>query len=121
LLNINNIAHSDTNTKTKKEFRDPIPGFIPQYDHELKIIDDPVFQRLRGIRQLSFAYLVYHGAEHSRFGHALGTMHIVDRALEKIVKNSDNLGFPVDINDYDRKLARYAISPSSISFSYIYC
>lgn len=51
-------------------FRDPIHGFIEVSSLELKIIDSPPFQRLRNIRQLSTTYLVYSGAEHTRFGHS---------------------------------------------------
>ncbi|WOV93768.1 MAG: hypothetical protein R1F52_03830 [Candidatus Nitrosoabyssus spongiisocia] len=59
-----------------KRFRDPIHNFIDVSDEELAIIDDPVFQRTRNIKQLSLGNYVYHGAEHSRFGHMLGAMHI---------------------------------------------
>jgi len=94
------------NLKPKKEFRDPIHGFIPIYDEEFEIIQDPVFQRLRRVKQLSFAYLVYHGAEHSRFGHVIGVMHLVEKALNKIKENSAKLGKSVEISDNDIRLAR---------------
>ena len=69
------------------QFRDPIHGFIEVTELELKIIDSPSFQRLRNIRQLSTTYLVYHGAEHARFGHSIGVMHLVSRAFNSAVKN----------------------------------
>jgi len=94
--------------KAKKELRDPIHGFIPIYEHEFKIIQDPVFQRLRRVKQLSFGYLVYHGAEHSRFGHVLGVMHLVEKALDKILENSQKLDIPVEISDDDIRLARFS-------------
>ena len=56
-------------------FRDPIHGFIHVSIEEQKIIDSLPFQRLRNIRQLATTYLVYHGAEHTRFGHSIGVMH----------------------------------------------
>ena len=59
---------------------DPIHDFIRVYEHELKIIDTPIFQRLRRIRQLSGAHLVYPGAQHTRFEHSLGVMHIANQA-----------------------------------------
>jgi len=96
------------NIKPKKEFRDPIHGFIPIYEQEFNIIQDPVFQRLRRVKQLSFGYLVYHGAEHSRFGHVIGVMHLVERALTKIQDNADKLETNVDITLEDIKLARLA-------------
>ena len=59
---------------------DPIHDFIRVSDSELKIIDNPIFQRLRRIRQLSGAHLTYPSAQHSRFEHSLGVMHIASRA-----------------------------------------
>ncbi|MGI0004207.1 MAG: HD domain-containing protein [Candidatus Nitrosotenuis sp.] len=59
---------------------DPIHDFIRVYETELKIIDSPIFQRLRRIRQLSGAHLTYPGAQHSRFEHSLGVMHIAGQA-----------------------------------------
>lgn len=59
---------------------DPIHDFIRVYHTELKIIDNPIFQRLRRIRQLSGAHLTYPGAQHTRFEHSLGTMHIAGHA-----------------------------------------
>jgi cytochrome c peroxidase len=51
-----------------RRVRDPIHGFIPLSSDEAEIVETPVFQRLRGIRQLAFANLVYPGAVHTRFG-----------------------------------------------------
>ena len=59
---------------------DPIHDFVRVYDNELKIIDTPIFQRLRRIRQLSGAHLIYPGAQHTRFEHSLGVMHIATMA-----------------------------------------
>ena len=59
---------------------DPIHDFVRVYDNELKIIDTPIFQRLRRIRQLSGAHLIYPGAQHTRFEHSLGVMHIASMA-----------------------------------------
>jgi len=74
---------------------DPIHDFIRVYNSELKIIDNPIFQRLRRIRQLSGAHLTYPGAQHTRFEHSLGVMHIAGRASqtlqEKGVLNADDI------------------------------
>ena len=74
---------------------DPIHGFIRVYDHELQIIDNPVFQRLRRIRQLSGAYLTYPAAQHTRFEHSLGVMHIAGQAgnalAEKGILDPDDI------------------------------
>jgi len=57
---------------SNKYFRDPIHGYIEVSPCALELIDSPFFQRLRRIKQLSFSNYVYHGAEHTRFGHSLG-------------------------------------------------
>lgn len=67
--------------------RDPIHGFIELSEVELRIVDSPPFQRLRNIKQLATTYLVYHGAEHTRFGHSLGVMHLVSRAFRSSISN----------------------------------
>ena len=59
---------------------DPIHDFVRVYENELKIIATPNFQRLRRIRQLSGAHLIYPGAQHTRFEHSLGVMHIASMA-----------------------------------------
>lgn len=59
-----------------KAIRDPIHGQIRLNEKIIKIIDTPQFQRLRRIKQLGFANLVYPGANHTRFEHSLGVMHI---------------------------------------------
>ena len=74
---------------------DPIHDFVRVYDNELKIIDTPIFQRLRRIRQLSGAHLIYPGAQHTRFEHSLGVMHIASMAgqvlAEKGVVSFDDI------------------------------
>ena len=74
---------------------DPIHDFIRVYDYELPIIDNPLFQRLRRIKQLSGAHLTYPSAQHSRFEHSLGVMHIASQAgfalNEKGFLNSDDI------------------------------
>jgi len=62
------------------EIVDPIHDFIRIYEPELKVIDTPIFQRLRRIRQLAGAHLVYPSAQHSRFEHSLGVMHLAGQA-----------------------------------------
>ncbi len=56
--------------------RDPLWNNIRVDDLAIQLIDTPVFQRLRYIRQLGLAYLVYPGATHTRFEHALGAYHL---------------------------------------------
>lgn len=71
-----------------EKFRDPVHGFIEVKPLEKKIIDSPAFQRLRNIKQLAFTYMVFHGAEHTRFGHSLGVMHLVSKAFKASVENA---------------------------------
>lgn len=58
------------------EIRDPIHGYIFANELEKEVIDTRVFQRLRRINQLGLAHLTYPGAEHKRFIHSIGTMHL---------------------------------------------
>ena len=73
----------------KKYFRDPIHGFIKVEGCALKIVNCLYFQRLRRIKQLGFACYVYHGAEHSRFGHSLGTYHLAKRIVDKLIPQNE--------------------------------
>ncbi|MDW0223532.1 MAG: HD domain-containing protein [Nitrososphaeraceae archaeon] len=66
------------------EITDPIHKFIRFTELEKKIIDSNVFQRLRRIKQLAGAHLVYPAAQHSRFEHSLGTMHVAGLAGEHL-------------------------------------
>ncbi len=72
--------------------QDPIHGYIPfsasiddvEDVSERDIIDSPWVQRLRQIHQLQTAWLVYPTAEHTRFQHSLGTMHLASRTLDRL-------------------------------------
>jgi hypothetical protein len=73
---------NEKNTNKLKILNDPIYGFItiPNaliYD----LIEHPYFQRLRRISQMGLSYLVYPGAHHTRFHHALGCMHLMQKAV----------------------------------------
>lgn len=62
-----------------KSMQDPVHGYIQVEPALLPLVDAPLLQRLRQIRQLGFAYLVYLGANHTRFEHSLGSMHLARR------------------------------------------
>jgi len=65
-----------------KIFNDPVYGFITVTSPLLQqIIDHPYFQRLRRITQGGLSQLVYPGAQHTRFHHALGAMHLMEQAM----------------------------------------
>lgn len=66
------------------ELTDPIHRYIRFSETEREIVDTVIFQRLRGIRQLAGAHLVYPSAQHSRFEHSIGTMHIAGYAGETL-------------------------------------
>lgn len=68
-----------------KIFNDPIYGFVSlQYEIIYDLIDHPYFQRLRRIKQLGLTNLVYPGALHTRFHHAMGAMHLMSQAIDVI-------------------------------------
>ncbi|TLX78070.1 MAG: HD domain-containing protein [Thaumarchaeota archaeon] len=82
-------------TKKYLEIIDPIHDFIRIYEPEIKVIDSSIFQRLRRIRQLAGAHLVYPSAQHSRFEHSLGVTHLAGQAAtvlkDKGFLNSDDV------------------------------
>ena len=61
--------------------RDPLWNNIRVDSFTMRLVDTPAFQRLRYVRQLGLAYLVYPGATHSRFEHALGAYHLARRTV----------------------------------------
>ena len=68
-------------------FRDPVHGLIEFKGDDrplADLLDTHAVQRLRRIKQMGFAWLVYPGAEHSRFGHALGAFHIAQRLARRL-------------------------------------
>ena len=69
----------------KKIINDPLYGFV-QLPHEIlfDLIEHPYFQRLRRIKQLGMTSLVYPGALHTRFHHAIGSMYLMQRAIESL-------------------------------------
>ncbi|MEO0037688.1 MAG: hypothetical protein RIQ59_899 [Bacteroidota bacterium] len=72
-------------TNKLKIFNDPIYGFITIPNSLIyDLIQHPYFQRLRRISQMGLSYLVYPGAHHTRFHHALGCMHIMQKAIQTL-------------------------------------
>ena len=78
--------------KKDKIINDPVYGFIT-IDAGIitDLINHSYFQRLRRISQLGLSYLVYPGANHSRFHHAIGSMHLMTKAIEEIKKKGHNI------------------------------
>jgi uncharacterized protein len=88
-------------------YRDPVHNIIQlREDNDadkllVRLIDTAEFQRLRRIRQLGLALFTYQGAEHSRFTHSLGALHLITRILEKLAAKNQ-------ISDFDRVCVRAA-------------
>jgi HD superfamily phosphohydrolase len=76
--------------------RDPLWNNIRVDPLALRLIDTPAFQRLRYVRQLGLAYLVYPGASHSRFEHALGAYNLARHALGLLEERGFIQGLPAD-------------------------
>jgi len=89
--------------------RDPVHGDVYLTHEELRVLDTPEMQRLRGIKQLGTAYLVYPGAVHTRFDHSIGSLHVTQKMIEAV-----NLNFELDpaagvrISDEEARVIRIA-------------
>ena len=99
-----------------KIIQDPIHGSIRIPEFYLDLLQTPEMQRLYGIRQLGLTYLVYPGANHTRFEHSMGTFHVAKR-----------LAGSLEIDGEDRKLLMAAAllhdaghGPYSHSLEYLY-
>ncbi|MXV14893.1 HD domain-containing protein [Hufsiella ginkgonis] len=88
----------------KKIINDPVYGFITiPSELVFDLIQHPYVQRLRNIKQLGMTYLVYPGAIHSRFHHALGAMHLICLAIETLRSKG------ADISEEEEEAATVAI------------
>jgi uncharacterized protein len=70
--------------KNARIIYDVLYGFVPITECEEEIINSPFFQRLRWIKQLSFANYIFPGAEHNRFAHTIGVMHSMDAMIRSL-------------------------------------
>ena len=87
-----------------KIINDPVYGFLRFPEPELmRVMEHPWFQRLRHIRQMAMAHLVYPGATHTRFHHSLGACHLMEKALDELKLKG------VELSKEDRLAARLAI------------
>jgi HD superfamily phosphohydrolase len=87
-----------------KRIADPIHGTIGLSDLELGVIDTRTFQRLRNVKQLGLAYLVFPGADYSRFSHSVGVCHVTGQIMESL----RNSGTATEIDDREVQLYRLA-------------
>ena len=93
------------------DYRDPIYGFITLNELEQKIVDSSPFQRLRRILQLGPTNLVYPTANHTRFEHSLGALHITGELFDQLMKRPDSreiLNWSTEEAEENRKLLRLA-------------
>jgi uncharacterized protein len=88
-----------------KVIRDPLWNNIRLDSLALTLVDTPAMQRLRYVRQLGYAFLVYPGATHSRFEHALGAHHMARRTLALLAERGE-LGA---VNQMERDIAAAAM------------
>lgn len=91
-------------TNKRKIINDPVYGFI-NIPGELiyDIIEHPWFQRLRNIKQLGLTNFVYPGANHSRFQHGLGALHLMDMAIQTLKSKG------IEVNPEEEEAALIAI------------
>ena len=82
-----NIGKDENRSKARQEFFLPVHGYVKLFAEELAIIDHPAFQRLRRVRQLGFAHMVYPGAVHTRFEHSIGSVHVAQRIIDHVNEN----------------------------------
>lgn len=91
-------------TNKKKIINDPVHGFIQIPDGLIyDLVSHSYFQRLRHISQMGLSFLVYPGATHHRFSHALGSLHLMQEAI-KVLKSKG-----VDISDQETQSVFIAI------------
>ncbi|MDR1005342.1 MAG: HD domain-containing protein [Bacteroidales bacterium] len=105
----------------KKIINDPVYGFINIRNEEIyDLIQHPYFQRLRRIKQLGLTNLVYPGAEHTRFAHSIGAMHLMTQALDVLRAK----GVSIDEEEYNAALIAillHDIGHSPLSHSLEHC
>lgn len=93
-----------SNVVKQKIINDPIYGFVSVSNPLIyEVIEHPLFQRLRRIKQLGLNDLVYPGAVHSRFHHALGAMHLMQKAIGVLLSKG------VQINEEEQEAVLLAI------------
>lgn len=83
---------------------DPVHGFIDITEVEQKIIELPIYKRLESIKQLSLTNWIFPGAEHTRYIHSLGVMHICDQMAKNLKRLDGSLRF----KDEQRQMLRLA-------------
>ena len=109
---LNKLNAGRSHAAYPKTFNDPIWGVVELLPWETLLLDSPLLQRLRGVRQLGMAHLVYPGAGHDRLEHSRGVVEAAERmirALERNASHRRNFGSDRDANVPPvNKMDRYA-------------
>jgi HD superfamily phosphohydrolase len=92
-----------------KRIFDPVHHFIELSTPEVQLLDLPVMQRLRRLRQLGLAYLAFPSAEHSRFTHALGALAMGTRAFDELFHHGEEFFTSAVDAAYQRRLVRASL------------
>lgn len=101
-----------------QEFFVPVHGFVQVFPEEGAVINHPVYQRLRRMRQLGFAHHVFPGANHTRFEHSIGALHVVSKMIfhldenhkqdELSEKQRDTYSRSILLNEHQQRFVRLA-------------
>ncbi len=94
---------SESDKYRKSRITDPVHGTIELSQLEIDLLSTRAFQRLRNVKQLGLANLVFPGADYSRLAHSLGVNHVTGKILDSLRQNSD-----VEIGDEEYELYRLA-------------
>jgi len=81
--------------KGLKGISDPVHSWIPISDEEMRIIDHPIFQRLRYVRQLNGSDSAFPNAKHTRFSHSIGAMHVAGLYVKHLLQLPVNQSIPL--------------------------
>ena len=87
---LDRLAAGDLPSGNPKVFNDPVWGTIELLPWEVVLLDSPLIQRLRGVRQLGLAHYVYPGGGHDRLEHARGVVEASERMLARLARNAKN-------------------------------
>lgn len=89
--------------------RDPVHGDVYLTHEELEVLDTREMQRLRGVKQLGTAYLVYPGAVHTRFDHSIGSLHVTQSIIDAVNLSFElNPGGLIGISEEEARVIRLA-------------
>ena len=86
-LRLVEISQGRDLTLRAKLVNDPVWSALELFDHEILLVDSPLIQRLRGVRQLGLAHLVFPGANHDWFEHVCGVVGSADRMFNALRTN----------------------------------